>query len=106
MRAHRKLEESGEARNENDTRHDEMGHPGIHTRHDHVPGRMREEGRSAAAPAATRANRSHSLFVGEPEYYRQGPIDVPDLADHERNRRQHRRNWRGGNERLALGYAQ
>ena len=54
--------------NENDNNNDdEMAHSPIRTRHDHVPGRLRKEGRPAAAPAATHTRRSHSLVVGEPE---------------------------------------
>src|ERR1700675_3511585 len=103
MRAHNELEESGEARNNDDT--DEMEYPRIRTRHDHVPGRMREEGRSAAAPTATLADRSHGLIVGESEYSRPGPTDNANLANHKRDRRQHRRNRPGRRERLASGYS-
>src|SRR6266403_841237 len=103
MRAHNELEESGEARNDDDT--DEMEHPRSRTRHNHVPGRMREEGRPSAAYAPTRTDGSHGFAVGEPEYSRPGPIDNADLADHKCNRRQHRRHRRGGNERLAAGYS-
>jgi len=86
-----KQEESGEAsnENENDNNANEMGDPGIRTWRDHVPGRMRKETRSAAPSAPTATHGSHGLAVGEPEYYQQGSIDNADLADHERNRRQH-----------------
>src|SRR5208283_5807727 len=103
MRAHNKLEESGEALD--DTNDGEMEHPGVRTRDDHVSGRMREEGRSAAAPAAARANRSHGLAVGEPEYSRPGSSDNVDLADYERDRRQHRRHRPSRHERIASGYS-
>src|SRR6202521_1376837 len=103
MRAHNELEESGEARNHDDT--DEMEHPRICTRHDHVPGRMREEGRSAATPATPLTDGSHSLALGESEYTRPGPIDNADLADHKRDRRQHRRYRPSRPERLASGYS-
>src|SRR2546430_3033803 len=92
MRAHNELEESGEARNDDDDDTDEMERPRIRTRHHHVPRRMREEGRSAAAHTATRTDGSHGFAVGEPEYSRRGPTDNADLADHKCNRRQHRRN--------------
>src|SRR6266852_541751 len=98
MRAH-KLEESGEARNDDDT--DEMERRRIRTRHNYVPGRMCEEGRSAAA----RTDAAHSLAVGESEYSRPGPIDNADLADHKRDRRQHRRHRPSRPERLASGYS-
>src|ERR1700687_2917254 len=91
MRAHNELEESGEAQNDDDT--DEMEHRRIRTRHDKVPGRLREEGCPAATPTATLADRSHGLIVGESEYRRPGPTDHAHLADHQRHRRQHRRNW-------------
>jgi len=55
-------------KSENDNHGDEMGDSGICTRHDHVSGLMREEGRSAATPAAARAYGSHGLAVGEPEH--------------------------------------
>src|ERR1700675_270693 len=99
MRAHNELEESGEARNDDDT--DEMEHPRTRTRHDHVPGRMREEGRSAAAHAPTRTDGSNRFAVGKPEYARPGPIDNADLADHKCDRRQHRRHRPRRPERLA-----
>src|SRR6266403_330411 len=103
MRAHNELEESGEARNDDDIY--EMVHPRIRTRHDHVPRSMREKGRSPAADAPTRTDGSHGFAVGEPKYSLPGPIDNADLADHKCNRRQHRRHRRGGNERLAAGYS-
>src|ERR1700730_2921744 len=103
IRAHNELEESGEARNDDDT--DQMEHRRIRTRHDHVPGRMREEGRSPATPTATLADRSHGLIVGESEYRRPGPTDNPNLANHKRDRRQHRRNRPRRPERLASGYS-
>jgi len=84
-----KQEESGEARKNTDKDKDkndrEMRHPGIRTRYDHVSGRMRKEGRSAATAAATRPKRSHSLAISEPEYHQPGTIDDADLADHERD---------------------
>src|ERR1700674_2318138 len=103
IRAHNELEESGEARNDDDT--DEMEHPHIRTRHDHIPGRMRQEGRSPAPHTAALTDGPHSFAVGESEYSRPGPIDNADLADHKRDRRQHRRNRRRGNKRLASGYS-
>src|ERR1700704_5422115 len=101
MRAHNELEESGEGRNDDDT--DQMEHRRSRTRHHHVPGRMREEGRSPAAHTATRTDTAHSLAVSEPEYSRPGPIDNADLADHQRYRRQHRRHRPSRPERPASG---
>src|ERR1700704_4204447 len=101
MRAHNELEESGEARNDDDT--NEMVYPRSRTRHHHVPGRMREEGRSSAAHTATRTDTAHSLAGGESEYSRPGPIDNADLADQKRDRRQHRRHRPSRPERLASG---
>src|SRR6202790_5891416 len=89
MRAHNELEESGEAQNDDDA--DEMEHRRTRTRHDNVPGRLREEGRPAATPTATLADRSHGLIVGESEYRRPGPTDHAHLADHQRDRRNHAR---------------
>src|SRR5882762_793845 len=103
MRAHNELEESGEARNDDDT--DQMEHRRSRTRHHHVPGRMREEGRSSAAHTATRTDTAHSLAVGEPEYSRPGPINNADLADDKCNRRQHRRHRPSRSKRLASGYS-
>src|SRR5258708_13236794 len=103
MRAHNELEESGEARNDDDT--DQMEHCRIRTRHDHVLGRMREKGRSAAAHTATRTDGSHGFAVGEPEYSRPRPINNADLADHKRDRCQHRRNRPSRPERLPSGYS-
>src|SRR6202158_4051524 len=104
MRAHNELEESGEARNHNET--DEMEHRCIRTRHDHVSGRMREtQAPSTPTPDATLDAGPHSIAVGESEYTRPGPTDNADLADHKRDRRQHRRNRRCGAKRLASGYS-
>src|ERR1700687_4586963 len=104
MRAHNELEESGEARNHNET--DEMEHRRICTRHDHVPGRMREtQAPSTPTPAATLDAGSHSIPVGESEYTRPRPTDNADLADHKRDRRQHRRNRPSRPERPASGYS-
>src|SRR4029077_18172541 len=103
MRAHNELEESGEARNDDDT--DQMEHRRVRTRHDHVLGRVREEGRSAAAYTATRIDGSHGLSVGESEYSRPGPIDNPDVANHKRDRRQHRWHRPSRPERLAPSYS-
>jgi hypothetical protein len=55
--------------NQNDYYDEEMVDPGIRTRPDYFPGRLREEGRSAAPAATTAANRSHGLAVGQPEYH-------------------------------------
>src|SRR6266853_3674938 len=103
MRAHNELEESGEGRKDDDT--DEMEYPRIRTRHNHVPGRMREEGSSPTTHTPTRTDGSHGFAVGKPEYARPGPIDNADLADHKRDRRQHRRNRPSRPERLASGYS-
>src|SRR3981081_3374560 len=104
MRAHNELEESGEARNDDDT--DQMEHRRIRTRHDHVPGRMREtQSPSTPTTGATRNGPSHSIAVGESESTRPGPTDNADLADHKRDRRQHRRNRCCGAKRLASGYS-
>jgi len=56
-----------EARNNNDNNDNEMGYPRICACHDHVPGRMPQESRPAATPAATYSSRSHRLAVREPE---------------------------------------
>src|ERR1700716_875512 len=104
MRAHNELEESGEARNDDDT--DQMEHRRIRTRHDHVLERMREtQTPSTATPGATCNGGSPGIAVGESEYPRSGATDNADLADHKRYRRQHRRNRRCGTKRLASGYS-
>jgi len=54
-----------EARNNGNNENDEMAYARIRTRHDHVLGRLRKEGRPAAAPPPTRTHRSPSLVVGE-----------------------------------------
>src|ERR1700674_5179007 len=104
MRAHNELEESGEARNDDDT--DQMEHRRIRTRHDHVPERMREtQTPSTATPGATCNDGPPGLAVGKSKYTRPGPADNPDLADHKRDRRQHRRHRSSRPERLASGYS-
>ena len=50
---------------------------------------MRKETRSASAATAACTIRTYGFAIGESEHHKPRSIDDIDLADHQRNRRQH-----------------
>src|SRR5215468_986923 len=83
----------------------EVDYSRIHPRRDHVSRRLQEEATTTVAATPTAATGTDRVHHGQPEQRGQGDVDDADMADHERDRRQHRRHWRGSAERLAASNA-
>jgi hypothetical protein len=84
-----KQEESGEPQNEFNGEHHEIRDSGSCAGRNSVSGRLSQEDSSAATSAAARAYRADGLAFGESEYDQPGTGDYFDVADDQRDRREH-----------------
>jgi hypothetical protein len=76
----------GQHKNIND---DKMGDPRLYSRSDRLSRRVPQKSSATAATTTTCAELSNSIVVRQSQYGRPGTIYDADLADFERNRRQH-----------------
>src|SRR5438034_10840760 len=81
----------------------EMDDVSVRFRRCHDAGRLQKESGAPTAATTARDGRAHCFPDGQSEHRGKGPIDDPDLADQQRHRREHRRDWRGATERVAVG---
>jgi hypothetical protein len=68
---------------------DKMGAARLYSRCDRLSRRMPQESSATTASTAACAELSHGIFVRQPKYGRSRPTHHANLADFERNRRQH-----------------